>query len=150
MPPSHSFAEIRHHEQILSLNWNCVIFSILSTLHPLEIFTLVEIYLKEINQFLYYVFPIMARCALSRCYLRLRCYAGIWSVVPCPVSVHQPSVPPNIFILSLVNTKVMAASIKPGGCGDWGGFIPQPDNILETGAGDLSLAEIMRVNDTRP
>ena len=77
---------------------------------------------------------------------------GIWSVVPCPVSVHQhqPSVPPNIFTLSLVNTRVMAANIKPGGCGDWGGFIPQPDNILETGAGDLSLSELMRVNDTQP
>ena len=76
--------------------------------------------------------------------------SGIWSVVPCPVPSPPAKCPAKYFYIILVNTKVMAASIKPGGCGDWSGFIPQPDNILETGAGDLSLSDLMRVNDTQP
>ena len=75
--------------------------------------------------------------------------SGQWSRAPCQ-STSTSQVSRQIFYIILVNTKVMAASIKPGGCGDWGGFIPQPDNILETGAGDLSLSELMRVNDTQP
>ena len=44
-----------------------------------------------------------------------------WNLVsgPVPRVSPKPSAPPNISTLSLVNTKVMAASIKPGGCGDW-------------------------------
>ena len=81
-------------------------------------------------------------------------YLRLWNLVSGPVPRVSPPAPAKwpakYFYIILVNTKVMAASIKPGGCGDWGGFIPQPDNILETGAGDLSLSELMRVNDTQP